>query len=98
MVPRRQASLGRLFLDVEVGGVELSGLLQAIPICDDDAPVFGRADKTVSPELLQRSVYMDCREAGGVAELALRDRQLVSLPIHQADCSEAHIDLTKDVR
>ena len=64
MVPRRQASLGRLFLDVEVRGVELSGLLQAIPIFDDEAPALRRSDETVSPELLQRSVYMDCREAG----------------------------------
>src|SRR5215204_3948983 len=98
MVPRRQTSLGGLFPDVEVCGVKLSGLLQAIPIFDDDAPALRRSDETVSPELLQRSIYMDCREAGGVGELGLRDRQLVSLPLHQADCPEAHIDLTKDVR
>ena len=33
---------------------------------------------------MQRPVYMDRREAGGVGELGLRDRQLVSLPVHQA--------------
>ena len=65
---------------MEVGGVELSGLLQTIPIFDDDPAALRCADETVSPELLQRSVYMDCREAGGVGELSLRDRQLVSLP------------------
>src|SRR4051812_30078258 len=67
-------------LDVQIGGVELSGLLQSVPIFDDDAPALRRADETVSPELLQRPVYMDCREAGGIGELGLRDRQLVSLP------------------
>ena len=41
---------------------------------------------------------MDCREAGSVGELGLRDRQLVSLPAHQADGPKAHIDFTKDVR
>jgi hypothetical protein len=94
---RGRASLGRLFLDVEVCGVELSGRLQPRPILNDDAAAF-HCDEPVAPQLLQRSVYVDCREAGGVAELGLRDRQLVSLPAHQADGPEAHIDFTKDVR
>ena len=83
---------------MEVGDVELSGRLQARPILNDDAPAFRRCDEPVAPQLLQRSVYMNRREAGGVAELGLRDRQLVSLPVHQADGLEAHIDFTKDVR
>ena len=41
---------------------------------------------------------MDRRQAGRVAELGLRDRQLVSLPVHQADGPEAHIDFAQDVR
>jgi hypothetical protein len=44
-----QLRLGRL-LEVEVGHVELSGFLQAVPIFDDNAPVLLRADETVSPE------------------------------------------------
>ena len=88
----RRLPLGCL-LEVEVGDVELSGRLKPRPILNDDAPVF-HCDETVSPELLQRSVYMDRRQAGGIAELGLRDRQLVSLPVHKGDGPEAHIDFT----
>ena len=49
---------------MEVSDVELSGRLQPRPILNHDAPAF-HCDETVCPELLQRSVYMDCREAGG---------------------------------
>src|SRR5829696_10366286 len=97
MVPRRQASLGRLFLDVEVCGVELSGLLQAIPIFDDHAPALRRSDETVSPQL-QGSIHMNGGEPGGVAEFGLRDRHLKGLAVYQADRPETHIDLAEDVR
>src|SRR5215213_2341927 len=95
---RRQASLGRLFPDVEVRGVQLSGLLQAVPILDDDAAVLRRADQTVAPELLKRPVDMHRGHAGGVAELGLRNRHLEGLSVYQADGPEAHIDLAQDVR
>src|SRR5215212_694739 len=98
LLPRRHASLGRLFRDVEVRGVELSGLLQAVPIFDDDAAALWRADQTISPQVLQRSVYMDRRETGGVPELGLRNRHLEGLAFYEADGPEAHIDLAQNVR
>src|SRR5215207_4895181 len=96
---RAEAASSRgLLLDVEVCGVELSGLLQAVPIFDDDAAALRRADQTVTPELLERAVDMHRREAGGVAELGLRDGHLEGLAVYQADGPEAHIDLAHDVR
>src|SRR5829696_3479576 len=45
------------------------------------------------------SVRLTCTVDMPVAsELGLGDRQLVSLPIHQADGLEAHIDFAQDVR
>src|SRR5215207_3406285 len=96
---RAEAASSRgLLLDVEVCGVELSGLLQAVPIFDDDAAALRRADETVSPQLLQRPVDMDRREPGGVAELGLRNRHLERLSGYQADRPKAHINLAQDVR
>ena len=83
---------------MEVGHVELSGFLQAVPIFDDNAPVLLRADETVSPEFLQRAVKLHRPQAGGIAELGLRNRHLKGLSLYEPDRPEAHINLAQDVR
>jgi hypothetical protein len=41
---------------------------------------------------------MHGRQAGGIAELGLRNRHLKGLSVYEADGPEAHIDLAQDVR
>ena len=41
---------------------------------------------------------MHRRQAGGIAELGLRNRHLKGLSVYEADRPEAHIDLAQDVR
>lgn len=45
-------TLSHLLPEVEVGGVELSGLLEALPILDGDPRVRARGDEAVGPEFL----------------------------------------------
>src|SRR5829696_322646 len=61
-------------------------------------PLFGVVMRPVAPQLLQRSVDMHRRQAGGVAKLGLRNRHLEGLAFYEADGPEAHIDLAQNVR
>ena len=61
-------------------------------------PLFGVLMRPFPLQLLQRPVDVHRRQAGGVAELGLRNRHLEGLAVYQADGPEAHIDLAQDVR
>ena len=69
---------------MQVGGIELPGCLQPIPIFDDDRPL-ARPDQAIAPELLQASVHMDGGHAGSVGQFGLRERQAELSPVCEPD-------------
>jgi hypothetical protein len=75
---------------MQVGGIELPGCLQPLPIFDDDRPL-AQPDQAILPEPFQASVHMHGGQAGGVGQFGLRERQAVLSPVCEPDSPEADV-------
>jgi hypothetical protein len=97
LVDTSRRSKGLLFHQMQVGGIELAGLLQALPVQHlQGATVQG--DQAVAPEILQDPIDMHRREPERIAQLRLGHRQREGMVLHQLDRPQAHQQLARMCR
>src|SRR5215213_4502415 len=96
--PSRPSSCRRFrgAVEVQIKRVELAGLLETFPVQSGQrsGPQF---DQAIAPQFLKRAVDVDCREAKGISDFCLRDRQLTLMPVRQPYSLHFHHHLTENV-
>lgn len=81
--------LARLFglaVEIQIGGIEIAGLLEFGKLKDRE-PFVLQLDKRLASQCLKRAVHMDRRQSEAACELVLGQRELVA----QAACLSRYL-------